>query len=148
MRVIKVGGGCLNGKKTIKNIVDLIVSRGQGHVFVVSALHGITDLLLDSLETALADETTIPAIMSKLKARHVLVARHLIRRNQYLKEYMRELDKSLGKLERLYYGLNFTRAITPRLTDVITSLWGTPFRSTHGRHTPQSRHLRDLSHAT
>jgi bifunctional aspartokinase / homoserine dehydrogenase 1 len=121
MRVIKVGGGCLNGRQTIKDIVDLIVSRGQGHVFVVSALYGITDLLLDSLETALADEANVPAIMSKLKARHLLVARHLIECKPYLKEYTRELEKSLGKLERLYYGLNFTRAITPRMTDVITS---------------------------
>ena len=121
MRVIKVGGGCLNGKKTIKDIVELIVRRGQGHVFVVSALHGITDLLIDSLNTALADETTIPAIMDTLKARHLLVARHLMRRKQNIKEYTQELEKSLGKLERLYYGLNFTRAITPRLTDVITS---------------------------
>jgi aspartate kinase len=121
MRVIKVGGGCLNGTQTIKDIVDLIVHRGQGHVFVVSALHGITDLLLDSLETALADETHIPAIMGKLKARHLLVARHLMRRKQDLKEYAKGLEQSLGKLERLYYGLNFTRAITPRLTDVITS---------------------------
>ncbi|MBC2736882.1 MAG: aspartate kinase [Desulfobacteraceae bacterium] len=121
MRVIKVGGGCLNGKKTIESIVDLIACRGKGHVFVLSALHGITDFLITSLQTALVDETQIPLITGKLKTRHLLVARHLIQPKQNLKEYTRELEKSLGKLERLYYGLNFTRAITPRLTDVISS---------------------------
>mgnify|MGYP000064840729 CR=1 FL=1 len=121
MRVIKVGGGCLHGRKTIRDIVDLMVSHGQGNVFVVSALHGITDLLLESLEAALADEANIAGIMARLKARHMLIARNLIATKQDLKSYTRELGKSLGKLERLYYGLNFTRAITPRLTDVISS---------------------------
>ena len=121
MRVIKIGGGCLNGKETIKNIVDLMAEHGRGHVFVVSALHGITDTILASLDTALSDEASIPAIIRDLKARHMLVARHLMHPGQQLTAYARELGKRLGKLERLYYGLNFTRAITPRLTDVISS---------------------------
>ena len=37
MKVIKVGGGCLHGKETIEQIVDLITERGRGQVFVVSA---------------------------------------------------------------------------------------------------------------
>ena len=121
MRVIKVGGGCLHGKKTIEGIVDLMVTRGPGHVFVVSALHGITDFLIGSLQTALDDETHIPELIGKLKSRHLLVARYLMPRKSAVREYIRELEKSLGQLERLYYGLNFTRAITPRLTDVISS---------------------------
>ena len=121
MHVIKVGGGCLNGKKTIAGIVDLMAGRGPGNVFVVSALHGMTDFLLGSLKTALEDEAHIPGLIAKLKTRHLLVARHLMPRRPDLKDYTRELEKSLGQLERLYYGLNFTRAITPRLTDVISS---------------------------
>lgn len=121
MRVIKVGGGCLNGKKNIQRIVDLMVSHGVGQVFVVSALHGITDFLIGGMQAAMDDETHIPALIGKLKARHLLVARYLMPRKQDLNAYARELEKSLGKLERLYYGLNFTRAMTPRLTDVISS---------------------------
>jgi aspartate kinase len=121
MRVIKVGGGCLNGKKTIEGIVDLMTTRGPGHVFVVSALHGVTDFLLNSLKAALEDEACIPDLIGKLHTRHLLVARHLMPRKSDLKEYRREMEKNLGQLERLYYGLNFTRAITPRLTDVISS---------------------------
>jgi len=121
MRVIKVGGGCLNGKKTIEGIVDLMTERGLGNVFVVSALYGVTDFLLTSLEVALDHEEHIPDLISKLKTRHLLVARHLMPRKAELKSYTRELEKSLGQLERLYYGLNFTRAITPRLRDVISS---------------------------
>ncbi|MCP3951377.1 MAG: aspartate kinase, partial [Desulfobacterales bacterium] len=75
MKVIKIGGGCLNGKKTIARIIDLIAARGRGDIFVVSALNGITDFLIESMDAALEDEANIPGIISRLKARHDLVAR-------------------------------------------------------------------------
>ena len=121
MKVIKVGGGCLNGKKTIARIVDLIAARGRGDIFVVSALNGITDFLIESMDAVLADEANIQPIISRLKARHVLVARHLIRRPKEAKGFSQDLSKTLRKLERLYYGLNFTGKISPRLKDAIVS---------------------------
>ncbi|MFC1857389.1 aspartate kinase [Thermodesulfobacteriota bacterium] len=121
MKVIKIGGGCLNGKKTISHIVDLIAERGRGHILVVSALYGLTDFLIDGMTLALAKEENIPKIMSRLKAKHMIVARHLISRQQALEGFSHNLNKSLRKLERLYYGLNFTKEITPRVQDVISS---------------------------
>jgi len=121
MKVIKIGGGCLNGKKTIARIIDLIAQRGRGDIFVVSALNGITDFLIESMDAALADEANIPKIISRLKARHDLVARHLIRRPKEAKGFSQDLAKTLSKLERLYYGLNFTGKISPRLRDAIVS---------------------------
>jgi aspartate kinase len=121
MKVIKVGGGCLNGKKTIARIVDLIAARGRGHIFVVSALNGITDFLIESMDAVLADEANIQPIISRLKARHVLVAHHLIRRPKEAKGFSQDLSKTLRKLERLFYGLNFTGKISPRLKDAIVS---------------------------
>ncbi|MBL0712813.1 MAG: aspartate kinase [Desulfosarcina sp.] len=121
MKVIKVGGGCLKGPKTIAEIVTLMAHRGRGHVFVVSALNGITDLLIDSMSTALMDEEAIPGLIGRLKSRHRQVARHIVQDKSALKTYDRDLNKSLSRLERLFYGLNFTREITPRLTDVTSS---------------------------
>jgi aspartate kinase len=121
MKVIKIGGGCLKGKKNIAHILDLISHRGRGHIFVLSALSGVTDFLMDSMPVALADDASIPAIIGRLKSRHLLVARHLISRREVLNDFTRDLIKSLNELERLYYGLNFTREITPRMADVIGS---------------------------
>ena len=121
MKVIKVGGGCLNGKKTIAHIVELLKKRGKGHIIVVSALSGVTDFLIDSMTAALESEENIAGIISKLKAKHMVVARHLITRPKDLDAFARDMNKSIRELERLYYGLNFTRQITPRLEDVISS---------------------------
>jgi len=121
MRVIKIGGGCLNGKGTIETIISLLADRGKGNVIVVSALKGITDFLIEGMRLALLDESAIPGIMTSYQSRHTAVARHLIRNKKALRETSKTLSRSFSHLERLFYGLSFTREITPRLNDTIAS---------------------------
>ena len=121
MKVIKIGGGSLKDRETIEHIFDLIATRGQGNIFVLSALNGVTDALIDGMSAALADENTIAEIIGDLRSKHTLVARQLISNCDGLEVFSRDLDKSLSELDRLYYGLNFTREITPRMRDMISS---------------------------
>ncbi len=121
MKVIKIGGGSLKDSETIAHILNLITTRGQGNIFVLSALNGVTDALIDGMSAALADESHIAEIISDMKTKHTLVARHLISNCNGLEEFSRVLDASLSELDRLYYGLNFTREITPRMRDMICS---------------------------
>jgi aspartate kinase len=121
MKVIKIGGGCLRGKKKIAEIVDLLPGKGAGNIVVVSALYGITDILIDSMSVALEDDAKISKIISRIKSRHMLVARHLIHSAAAMKTFKQNFNKLLAELERLYYGLNFIQEITPKLNDVISS---------------------------
>ncbi|MDJ0854893.1 MAG: aspartate kinase [Desulfobacterales bacterium] len=121
MKVIKVGGGCLKDSRTIGEIVNLMAGRGRGHVFVVSALYGITDRLIDGMTVALENEAAIPGLMANIRDRHRRVAGRIVKGKSRQKAYDRDLTEDLSRLERLYYGLNFTRETTPRLADVISS---------------------------
>lgn len=121
MKVIKIGGGSLKGKKNIEKIVELIVDRGRGHIFVVSALSGVTDFLIDSMSMALESDDNIPKIINYLKNKHMLIARYLMLKGSDQKNFNRDISKSLSKLERFYYGLSFTRETTPRILDIISS---------------------------
>ncbi len=121
MHVIKIGGGCLHGKETIAKILDLIAIHGKGQVIVVSALNGITDYLIQGMSLALEDEEHIPSIIRRIKSKHMLVARHLIACKDKQQAFAKDLTKALSQLERLYYGLNFTREISPRMRDIISS---------------------------
>jgi len=121
MKVIKIGGGCLRGKKKIAEIVDLLPEKGVGNIVVVSALYGMTDILIDSMSVALEDDSKIPKIISRIKSRHMLVARHLIHSAAVMKTFGQNFHKLLAELERLYYGLNFIQEISPKLNDVISS---------------------------
>ncbi len=121
MKVIKVGGGCLKQSRTIEEIVGLMAARGRGQVFVVSALNGITDLLLNGMTAALEDEASIPRLVETIRTRHHQVARRIVVGQTRRNAYDRDLGDGLSRLERFFYGLNFTRETTPRLTDVISS---------------------------
>ena len=121
MKVIKIGGGCLTDSETVGHVLKLVAQRGEGSIFVLSALNGVTDTLIDGMKEALAREDNIPHLIGRLRDKHTRVARHLISNYQDYEGFARELDKSLSELERYYYGLNFTREITARLKDVISS---------------------------
>jgi aspartate kinase len=121
MKVIKIGGGSLKGKENIHDILALVAERGRGHIIVVSALNGITDMLIEGMTEALKDEASIPSIIGHLRNRHLLVARHILQASKLYQRYTRDLSAHLGQLERLYYGLNFTGEITLKIADVISS---------------------------
>lgn len=121
MKVVKIGGGCLKGKKVISSILDLVAERGKGDIFVVSALGGVTDMLIDGMADALDDEESIPKLITRLRNKHMLVARHIFEKPDVLRDFNRSLNKFLLRLERYYYGLNFTGEITPKMEDVISS---------------------------
>ena len=115
MKVIKIGGGCLTDSETIGQVLKLVAQRGQGSIFVLSALNGVTDTLIDGMKGALVKEDNIPQLIGRLRDKHTMVARHLISNYKDYEEFAKDLDRSLRELERYYYGLNFTREITPRL---------------------------------
>ena len=121
MKVIKIGGGCLRGKDNISHILEQVEQRGRGHVFVVSALNGVTDHLLNSMDKALEDEEQIPGIIGQLRQEHLGVAGYICADEEQLSSYARDLEYHLREIERLFYGLNFTREITLRLKDVVCS---------------------------
>lgn len=120
MKVIKVGGGCLKGNNTIKEILSLVDERGKGNIFVVSALNGITDMLINGISTALKTEERIPEIIEAIKLQHTETAEFIIGDFKNLNDFKSYLEKSLFLLERYYYGVNFTREVTPRMADMIS----------------------------
>ncbi|SLM29203.1 Aspartokinase [Desulfamplus magnetovallimortis] len=121
MKVIKIGGGCLKGESVVSSIVELVAARGKGHIFVLSAFSGITDKLVSGIEMALHDEEHIPSIINEIRQEHLFMARVLIKSEIAFKSLKQELDNHFLKLERYYYGINFTREATPRMQDIIMS---------------------------
>ncbi|MGE4299786.1 MAG: aspartate kinase [Desulfovibrionaceae bacterium] len=121
MKVVKIGGGCLKDKQAISHILDLVAVRGRGNIFVCSALSGVTDMLIQGMADALADEEAIPVLIERLKNKHMHVARHLICGPEDVKRFNHDLTSDLQKLERMYFGCNFTEDVTPKMRDCISS---------------------------
>lgn len=121
MKVIKIGGGCLKGLSVISHITDLIEARGAGQVFVLSALSGITDTLLAGIDTALENEDLIPAVVDRIRKAHLELASELVTDVDILEFLHQELESHFIKIERYFFGINFTREVTPRMHDIIVS---------------------------
>jgi bifunctional aspartokinase / homoserine dehydrogenase 1 len=121
MKVIKIGGGCLNGNRTIAGIMDLLATHGKGNVVVVSALHGVTNKLLAGMRLALADEAAIPGHIKGLRDLHHQAAERLIHQGPQRTATLEALEILLKRLKRYYFGLNFTAESTPRIKDLIAS---------------------------
>ena len=121
MKVVKIGGGCLRGIKNIQRIIVLVAERCRGDCLVVSALNGITDMLITGMTKALAAEKNIPDIIDRLASTHLKTAAELMPAGSCFEGFNKDLTDDLKNLERLYYGLNFTREMTPRIQDIISS---------------------------
>jgi aspartate kinase len=122
MKVMKIGGGCLRDAAQITHTLDMMAAYGAGNILVISALHGVTDMLLRGALEALEAEARIPAIIAQVRDTHVRIAQHIIPDSGEFMHYQEALADSLHKLERLYYGLNFTNELSPRNRDSISSV--------------------------
>jgi aspartate kinase len=119
MKVIKIGGGCLKDGPTANIILDLAAARGKGNIFVVSAFYGITDILFAGIEAALASEDAIEGVIQDLRSRHQAIVDCLVDPAEAKEQVLQKLEDLLGKLERYYFGISFTREATPRMRDMI-----------------------------
>lgn len=121
MKVIKIGGGCLDGREVVSSITDLMLERGKGNIFVLSALSGVTDILIDGIDQALVSEEKIRETMNRLKEIHIGLGCYLIPHETELNPVIKELEILFLRVERYYYGVSFTREATPRMKDIIVS---------------------------
>ncbi len=121
MKVIKIGGGCLKDGQAANAIIKLIAKRGKGDIFVLSAFYGVTDILISGIEKALESEANIPLIINGLRTRHNHIIKILIQEERPKKQLSKSLRDVYRKLERYYYGINFTREATPRMQDMIAT---------------------------
>ncbi len=122
MKVVKIGGGCLKGIPTIGHVMDLVSEKGKGNVFVVSALYGVTDILIDGMSKALDQEESIVSQMKIICDLHLDSALQLIKTDTEFKVYKKQFQISLKQLERYYYGLSFTGELTCKMQDAISCM--------------------------
>jgi aspartate kinase len=113
---MKFGGSCFKGIKSIKRVIKIIKEDKRKKIIVVSAFYGITNLLIDLIETAVRDENLMKEKLGQLKEKHLNI----------LKKFG---ISSLGdnfllrfeKLEKLFLGIHYTQDITDLTKAAILS---------------------------
>lgn len=123
---MKFGGTSVGSVEALTKVVEIVSTwREQGHeiVVVVSAMSGVTDLLLNAAHKAEAgDEETAHRARKEIAKKHTTVIRHFLGGSSDQKVVTTEINALLNEFESLCHGIRVLGELTPRALDVIGGL--------------------------
>ena len=120
MKVMKFGGSSVGTVESLTNVKKIVEETPGRKVVVVSALGGITDLLISTAKLAVADD------IGYLESYARIVERHLTVINGVVPSSRREATESmvrmmLDELANIYKGVMLLRDLSPRALNMIVS---------------------------
>ncbi len=122
LEVHKFGGASLADAAAIRHAVAIIRERSFPRVVVVSAMAGVTDLLLGVAAAAERGQLETAAEAIKiLRDRHLGAARSLVPAGSARTELLAFVDSQVSELEALARGLGILKELTPRTSDFLVA---------------------------
>jgi aspartate kinase len=121
--VMKFGGSSLKDSKSLMEIADIIKKNSfSWRVVVLSAVSGVTNLLVTAIEQALENEATINGSVEGIRKIHDPLVRESIHDPAVLTEATKSLEALFSRLKKLLKGVAYTGEATQRTRDHILSL--------------------------
>ncbi len=120
MNVIKFGGSSVASAENIEKVASIIKHNfaDKKLVVVVSALGGVTDLLLDCAGQAAAGEESYKDIFNHIESRHVDTIRKLIPEADQ-EALIDQIAASFMVLKDVLHGVNLLSELSPSTTDRV-----------------------------
>ena len=123
--VMKFGGTSVGSVRALEQLIGIVDSarkRGDEVVVVVSAMSGVTDLLLKGAEQAEAGEIeTAGQGHREMLKRHTEVVDSLLTNSPHRDSVMAEIAALLDEYDLLCHSIKVLGELTPRALDVIVS---------------------------
>lgn len=120
MKVLKFGGTSVSGPSHIRAVKDIIRSTPGKQVVVVSAMGGVTDLLLQLAELASQQKVEYKSVFKEIEQRHLQCAKELLPISEQ-SSVLSHIKSELNVLETLAEGAFLIGEITPKLSDKMVS---------------------------
>lgn len=121
MKVLKFGGTSVADAKNIKKVTQIVSTKTDSKVaVVVSALGGITDLLLNTLELASNKDVQYETILGEIELRHLGAVKELFPIDRQ-SAILSHIKSNLNELETLIQGAYLIGERTPKLSDKVVS---------------------------
>lgn len=119
MKVLKFGGSSVGSVSGIQNLSKIAQGCEKPVVVVVSALGGVTDMLIATAVMAARGDETFREGIEKLTIRHHDIIDQVI--TDRPEELKIQVDKLLGELASIYHGLFLIRDLSPKTQALIVS---------------------------
>jgi aspartokinase/homoserine dehydrogenase 1 len=123
MKILKFGGTSVGSTDNIKIVLGLIrdySEQGDSFAIVVSAMGGLTNLLVDMGTRASEGDSGYLKLLENFEQRHFEVIHSLIDSN-LLPEVSGKVKGKIQELSNLLHGVFLVRELSPRASDFILS---------------------------
>ncbi len=121
MKILKFGGSSVATPESILRVKQIVSSRPESSIVVVSALGGVTDQLINASTLAAAGDTAFREVLTELRTRHHTVCAGVVpdaARRQPLEAGM---DALLDQLERICEGIFLLHVLPPKTAHEVMS---------------------------
>ncbi len=107
MKVIKFGGSNLKKREDISKLVKVIQHYKRPVIVVISALYGITDSIISTIETVHKDYTVIEQLQANLLRVHREILSDYITQPEQRRKTFEELEKRIEEMNRFLLGIHY-----------------------------------------
>lgn len=114
MKILKFGGSSVGTPESLGKVKDIIESRPEPVIVVVSALGGVTDQLIRISRLAAAGDAAFRGGLAELRARHRAVCEGVVPDPARRSALLGELDALLDQLERICEGIFLLQVLPPK----------------------------------
>ncbi|MFI3317314.1 MAG: bifunctional aspartate kinase/homoserine dehydrogenase I [Rikenellaceae bacterium] len=120
MRVLKFGGTSVGSIESLRNVQSIVNGTDDDLVVVVSAVGGVTDLLIATAKAAQAGDDSYVATFSHIVERHNTIIEGLVDTASRGELYGR-LQPLFDDLTNIYKGIHLIRDLSDKTMDTIVS---------------------------
>jgi aspartokinase/homoserine dehydrogenase 1 len=117
MKILKFGGTSVGSHENVERIGKIVANQNTDIIVIVSALSGITDLLLNTAKTASSNKN-FDAQLSTIRTRHTEMISALLPKEKEVKAESK-LAKLFDELEKIIQGVSLIGELTPKTLDKI-----------------------------
>lgn len=115
MNVLKFGGSSVGSVEPMRNVRDIVLSRNEGVIVVVSALGGITDMLLRTSSLAEGGDLGYIESFVTIRKRHIDMIEELFLDSPLRSSLLQQIENDIAGLKTLFEGV-FTLEVLPEKT--------------------------------
>ncbi|SHE77374.1 aspartate kinase [Mariniphaga anaerophila] len=119
MKVLKFGGTSVGSADNIRKVREIVLQQKEDTIVVVSALGGVTDLILNAAKIASAGSGDFQPVLEEIKRRHKQTIADLFNGSGAMVYIAEEL---LDELEQILTGITLVGELTAKTLDRIAGI--------------------------
>ena len=120
MKILKFGGSSVGTPESLRKVKDIVSSRPEPVIVVVSALGGVTDRLIRVSRMAAAGDAAFRGELEELRGRHRAVCEEAVPPG-VRDALLGEIDALLDQLERICEGIFLLQVLPPKTAHEVMS---------------------------